>query len=142
MPVFTVIPVFAVMPCSVDSDIPVFAVMPVFTVMPVLIRIASIPGRVFAFITVSRLTVIKTRPGIEASVRSDASVYSDTSIRSDASVDSDTSVRSDTSVYSDTSVRSDASVYIASRLGRLKYGLVSIAWVIVHMRELSYPESG
>ena len=33
-------------------------------------------------------------------------------------------------------------VFLASRPGRLKYGLVSIAWVIVHMRELSYPESG
>ncbi len=31
---------------------------------------------------------------------------------------------------------------LASRPGRLKYGLVSIAWVIVHMRKLSYPESG
>ncbi len=35
-----------------------------------------------------------------------------------------------------------ASSYLASRPGRLKYGLVSIAWVIVHMRELSHPESG
>ena len=31
---------------------------------------------------------------------------------------------------------------LASRPGRLKYGLVSIAWVIVHMRKLSSPESG
>ncbi len=31
---------------------------------------------------------------------------------------------------------------LASRPRRLKYGLVSIAWVIVHMRKLSYPDSG
>ncbi len=35
-----------------------------------------------------------------------------------------------------------SSCTLALRPGRLKYGLVSIAWVIVHMRELSYPESG
>ena len=35
-----------------------------------------------------------------------------------------------------------ATLDVASRPGRLKYGLVSIAWVIVHMRELSSPESG
>ncbi len=34
------------------------------------------------------------------------------------------------------------SLSLASRPGRLKYGLVSIAWVIVHMRKLSSPESG
>ncbi len=31
---------------------------------------------------------------------------------------------------------------VALRPGRLKYGLISIAWVIVHMRDLSHPESG
>ncbi len=35
-----------------------------------------------------------------------------------------------------------AIIMLASRPGQLKYGLVSIAWVIVHMRELSYSESG
>ena len=36
----------------------------------------------------------------------------------------------------------EAILMVASRPGRLKYGLVSIAWVIVHMRKLNSPESG